>query len=85
MAAHPSFSKMDEVLYLFGTSSYYLSIGKGKQKINLAVLTDEQKERYAPKRLREDALAILSKLTEDFPDSKYTKKAAKTLKKLKDE
>jgi len=82
MVAHPKFSKMDEILYLSGMSSYYLSIGKGNQKINYAALSKEDKERFAPKRLREDALAILSKFVEDYPKSKYKKKATKVLKKL---
>ncbi len=30
MAAHPTFTKMDEILYLSGMSSYYLATGKGK-------------------------------------------------------
>jgi outer membrane protein assembly factor BamD (BamD/ComL family) len=83
IAAHPTFSKMDEVLYLSGMSSYYLAEGKGKQKINPAVLSKEDKERYNPKRLREDALALLSQLVESHPDSKYAKKAEKTIKSLK--
>ena len=45
MAAHPTFSKMDEILYLSGMSSYYLSEGKGKQKINLERLPEEDRER----------------------------------------
>ncbi len=82
IAAHPTFSKMDEVLYLAGMSSYYLSEGKGKQKINLAMLNKDDQKRYAPKRLREDAIALLNQLITDHPDSKYAKKAKKTLKKI---
>lgn len=82
MAAHPGFSKMDEILYLSGMSSYYLSIGKGKQKIDLGKMPEEDRERYSPPRLKEDAFAYLSKLAEDFPDSKYTKKSRGTLRKL---
>jgi len=83
IAAHPTFSKMDEVLYLSGMSSYYLVRGKGKQKLNYARLNKEDKERYAPKKLRENAEAYLGELVENHPDSKYIKKAKKTLKKLK--
>ncbi len=85
IAAHPTFSQMDEVLYLAGISSYYLSEGKGKQKINLEVLTKDDQKRYAPKRLREDAVALLSQLVESFPESKYADKAKDTLKELKPE
>lgn len=82
IAAHPDFSKMDEILYISGMSSYYLSIGKGKQKLNYALLSGDEKKRFAPKRLREDATALLSKLVDEYPKSKYKKKAKKILKKL---
>lgn len=82
LAAHPGFSKMDELFYLLGMSSYYLSIGKGKQKIDLDKLGEDERERFTPTRLKEDAFAYLSKLTEEFPDSKYAGKAQGTLKKL---
>lgn len=82
VAAHPTFSQMDEVLYLLGMSSYYLANNKGKQKINLAVLNDEEKKKYAPKKLREDAIAYFGELIENHPKSKYAKKAKKTLKKM---
>ncbi len=83
LAAHPTFSKIDEVFYLHGMSSYYLSIGKGKQKINLAVLDKEGKKRFAKERLREDALVYLSMLVDKHPKSKYKKRAEKILKKIK--
>ena len=78
----PVFSKMDEVLYLAGMSSYYLSENKGKQKIVLANLTEEDKIKFAPERLRENAIAYLSRLVEEYPQSKYKDDAEKTLKKL---
>src|SRR5688572_2891899 len=34
-AAYPTFSKIDEFLYLAGMSSWYLSENKGKQKVDL--------------------------------------------------
>lgn len=80
MAAHPAFSKMDEVLYVAGMSSYYLSIGKGKQKINLSTMTKEDREKYAAGKLKEDAVGYLGQLVELFPDSKYVSKAKETLK-----
>ena len=83
LAAHPSFSRIDEVLYLSGMSSYYLLIGKGKQKIRPEKLSKEERARFAPKRLRGNAIAYLGILVEDHPDSKYKKKAEKTLKLLR--
>jgi outer membrane protein assembly factor BamD (BamD/ComL family) len=80
VAAYPEFSKFDEVLYLSGMSSYYLSIGKGKQKIDAK--TAEDKAKYAPEKLREDAAAFLSQLVEQFPQSQYKTEAEKTLKQI---
>lgn len=80
IAAYPDFSKFDEVLYLSGMSSYYLSEGKGKQKIDAK--TDEEKAKYAPEKLRDDALAYLSMLVEKYPSSQYRDDAEKALKLL---
>ncbi len=80
VAAYPEFSKFDEVLYLSGMSSYYLSIGKGKQKIDAK--TEAEKAKYAPEKLREDAAAFLSQLVEQFPQSQYKTEAEKTLKQI---
>ncbi|MGD9630444.1 MAG: outer membrane protein assembly factor BamD [Pyrinomonadaceae bacterium] len=80
-AAYPQFSKMDEFLYLAGMSSLYLSENKGKQKIDLKI--EKEKEKYAPAKLKEDAVAYLSMLVEKFPESKYREDAEKTLKDIK--
>ena len=63
-------------------SSYYLSIGKGKQKIDLTKLPEDERERYKPERLQEDAVAYLGKLITDYPESKYADKAKSTYEKL---
>jgi outer membrane protein assembly factor BamD (BamD/ComL family) len=76
-AAYPEFSKMDEFLYLAGMSSYYLSENKGKQKVNLKL--EKEKEKFAPAKLKEDAIAYLSMVVEKYPDSKYFADAKKTL------
>ena len=80
LAAYPEFSKIEEVLYLSGMSSYYLSIGKGKQKVEPR--NDEEKAKYAPEKLREDAGAFLNQLVTQFPNSEYRAEAEKTLKLL---
>ena len=80
-AAHPEFSKMDEFLYLAGMSSYYLSENKGKQKVNLK--SEKEKDKFAPTKLREDAVAYLSMLIEKNPQSQYRDEAEKTLGLLK--
>ena len=43
----------------------------------------EKDKRFAPDKLREDAVAYLSMLVEKYPDSKYREEAQKTLEKLK--
>src|SRR5215467_13566098 len=56
--AYPEFSKMDEFLYLAGMSSYYLSENKGKQKVDFK--NDKEKEKFAPDKLRKDAINYLT-------------------------
>ena len=80
-AAYPEFSKIDEFLYLAGMSSFYLSDNKGKQKVDLKL--EKEKDKFAPTKLREDAVAYLSLLVEKHPDSKYKDEAAKTLELIK--
>jgi outer membrane protein assembly factor BamD (BamD/ComL family) len=82
-AAYPDFSKIDEFLYLAGMSSYYLSENKGKQKVNLQ--SEKEKEKFAPAKLREDAVAYLSMMIERNPQSPYREEAEKTLRLLKAE
>ncbi len=79
-AAYPDFSKMDEFLYLAGMSSFYLSENKGKQKIDTK--SEDEKKRFAPEKLREDATAYLAQLVEKYPQSQYKTEAEKTLKTL---
>lgn len=80
-AAYPEFSGIDEFLYLAGMSSYYLSENKGKQKVNLK--SSREREKFAPEKLREDAVAYLSIVIERFPDSKFRIDAERTLAILK--
>ncbi len=82
-AAYPEFSKMDEFLYLAGMSSHYLSENKGKQKVNLK--SEKEKNKFAPAKLREDAVAYFSMLIEKYPQSQYRDDAERTLKLLKSE
>ena len=79
-AAYPEFSKMDEFLYLAGMSSLYLSENKGKQKID--VKSEEEKSKFAPAKLREDATAYLSQIVEKYQQSSFKGEAVKTLKTL---
>jgi len=76
LAAYPEFSKMDEFLYYAGMSSFYLSNNKGKQKI----VSESEKIKFAPEKLREDAAAYLSQIIEKYPQSAYKNDAEKNLK-----
>ncbi|HLM02857.1 MAG TPA: outer membrane protein assembly factor BamD [Pyrinomonadaceae bacterium] len=80
IAANPAFSKLDEVLYLSGMSSYYLSINKGKQKVNPNF--QQEKEKYAPEKLRDDAIIYFKQLIDLYPQSGFRAEAEKTLKLL---
>lgn len=77
-AAYPDYSKMDEFLYLAGMSSFYLSENKGKQKI----ASEEDKKKFAPEKMREDATAYLAQIVEKYPQSQFKTEAEKTLKML---
>jgi outer membrane protein assembly factor BamD (BamD/ComL family) len=74
IAGNPTFSKIDEVLYIAGVSSLRLAEGKGKQK-QLPTDTTSQK-------LRDDAREYLSQVFYNYPDSPFRKEAEKELKSL---
>lgn len=80
-AAYPQFSKMDEFLYYAGMSSFYLSQNKGKQKLSEKD-SAEEKAKYAPERLRENAVAYLAQIVKDYPQSPFKTDAEKTLKQI---
>ena len=82
-AAYPEFSKIDEFLYLAGMSSYYLSENKGRQKVDLKL--EKDKDKFAPTKLRADAVAYLSTIVTKYPQSQYRDEAEKTLNLLKSE
>ncbi len=74
IAGNPTFSKIDEVLYIAGVSSLRLSEGKGKQK-QLPTDTTSQK-------LRDDAREYLSQVYYNYPDSPFRKEAERELRAL---
>ena len=80
--AYPEFSKMDEFLYIAGMSSYYLSENKGKQKVDFK--NDREKEKFAPDKLRKDAVIYLTMIVEKYPQSQRVDEAQKTLKLIAD-
>ena len=79
-AAYPDFSKMDEFLYYAAMSSVYLSQNKGKQKIDAK--SETEKIKYAPEKLRDDAIGYFSAIVDKFPQSPYKAEAEKMLTEL---
>ena len=76
-AGYPEFYKIDEVLYIAGMSSLYLSEGKGKQRPPAS--TPEQKEEFSPGNMRETARDYLNRLVNDYPTSDFRKEAEEAL------
>src|SRR5215213_9724413 len=76
-AGYPEFYKIDEVLYMAGMSSLYLSEGKGKQKA--PTTTPDKSENLTPENLRATAREYLTRLVNDFPQSSFRDEAQKAL------
>ncbi|HWW76923.1 MAG TPA: outer membrane protein assembly factor BamD, partial [Pyrinomonadaceae bacterium] len=79
-AGYPDFAKLDEVLYIAGMSSLYLSEGKGKQKA--PATSPDKSETYTPETFRASARDYLSRLVSDFPKSDFRKDAQEALARL---
>jgi outer membrane protein assembly factor BamD (BamD/ComL family) len=79
-AGYPEFYKIDEVLYIAGMSSLYLSEGKGKQKPPAS--TAEKKEEFSAENMRETARDYLTRLVNDHPKSDFRKDAQEALSRL---
>ena len=71
IAGNPTFSKIDEVLFIAGESNLRLAEEKGKQKV-----------KTEPDKLREAARDYLSQLVNDYPQSKFRGEALEDLKPL---
>jgi outer membrane protein assembly factor BamD (BamD/ComL family) len=79
IAGNPTFSKIDEVLFIAGGSNLYLSEGKGKQKPSLYKRAGAN---VTPEQFREEARGYFSQLVENYPDSKFKTEAMENLKAL---
>ena len=76
LAGNPTFSKVDEVLFIAGRSSLNLAEGKGKQQMKQYSKTATSEE------LRTKARDYLSQLVNDYPQSSFLGQAAEDLKSL---
>ena len=79
-AGYPEFYKIDEVLYIAGMSSLYLSEGKGKQKPPTS--TPEKAQEFSPENMRATARDYLTRLVNDHPKSGFRKEAQEALARL---
>ena len=79
-AGYPEFYKIDEVLYIAGMSSLYLSEGKGKQRPPAS--TPEKAEEFSPANMRATARDYLTRLVNDHPKSDFRKEAQEALDRL---
>ncbi len=83
IAGNPNFAKIDEVLLLAGESSFYLAEGKGKQSRTLYVTFDANGKRtLTPEEFREMGREYLTKLINDYPQSRFREQAEADLKAL---
>jgi hypothetical protein len=79
----PAFSKIDEVLYIAGSSSLNLADAKGKQKPDQYVVHEgDKKATLTATEFREKARDYLSQLVNDYPQSKFKDEANEDLKAL---
>jgi len=83
LAGNPTFSRIDEVLYIAGFSSLSLADAKGKQKPDQYVIREgEKKTTLTPQEFRDKARDYLSQLVNDYPQSKFKDEAMADLKSL---
>jgi len=83
LAGYPTFSKIDEILYIAGSSSLNLSDARGKQKPDQYVIREgEKKTTLTPQEFRDKARDYLSQLVNDYPQSKFKDEALADLKSL---
>ncbi|HYX31357.1 MAG TPA: outer membrane protein assembly factor BamD, partial [Pyrinomonadaceae bacterium] len=83
IAGNPTFSKIDEVLYIAGASSLNLAEAKGKQKPDqYAIREGEKKTTLTPQEFRDKARDYLSQLVNSYPQSKFKDEALDDLKSL---
>jgi outer membrane protein assembly factor BamD (BamD/ComL family) len=73
IAGNPNFTRMDEVLFIAGESSFRLSENKGKQT-----------SKHTPEQLRDDSRNYLTQLVDEYPQSDFSKQAQESLRALGD-
>ena len=81
IAGNPTFTKIDEALFIAGSSSLSLAENKGKQKSDLYISFDgTTKKTLTPDQFREMARDYLTRLIADYPDSSFRSQAEEALR-----
>jgi hypothetical protein len=85
IAGNPNFARIEEVLLIAGQSSLSLAAGKGKQAPSLYVTYDSGGKRtLTPEQFREMGREYLTRLINDYPQSRFRQQAEEALKALGD-
>lgn len=83
VAGNPNFAKIDEVLFIAGSSSLYLAEKKGKQPASLYGTRDGNARRsLTPDEFRDLGRNYLSMLVNEYPQSNFRKQAEESLRSL---
>jgi outer membrane protein assembly factor BamD (BamD/ComL family) len=81
VAGNPNFARIDEVLFIAGSSSLYLAENKGKQPSSLYGTRDGNTKRtLTPEEFRELGRNYLTQLVNDYPQSTFIKQAEEALR-----
>ncbi|HEX5702076.1 MAG TPA: outer membrane protein assembly factor BamD [Pyrinomonadaceae bacterium] len=83
IAANPSFSRIDEALFMAGQSSLNLAENKGRQNSSLYVIHDgETKKTLTAEQFRELARGFFTQLVNSYPESSFRSQAENALRTL---
>ena len=81
IAGNPNFAKIDEALFIAGSSSLSLAENKGKQKPDLYISFDgTTKKTLTSDQFRDMARDYLTRLVTDYPDSSFRGQAEEALR-----
>ncbi len=81
IAGNPTFTRIDEALFIAGSSSLSLAQNKGKQNSSLYISYDgNTKKTLTAEEFREMGRDYLTRLVTDYPDSSFRGQAEEALK-----
>lgn len=83
IAGNPTFTRIDEALFIAGFSSLSLAQNKGKQTPSLYISYDgNTKKTLTAEEFREMGRDYLARLVSDYPDSSFRSQAEEALKQV---